>query len=120
MDARDIPDEQMSALCSQLIRLGCAYLCCWGPARERVHDIMDQEVLGSNPPDSYLGCLMTTWHSKESLAEAVDYFLACTIPDEDYAPDGCSRALTIVVGSGDWATEMERHIRSSIGSHESL
>lgn len=116
MDARGIPDDQISVFCSHLIRLGCAYLCSWGLDCERVHDIMDREVIGSNPPDSYLGCLMTTWHPKESLAKVVDYFLTCTVPDEDYSPNGCSRALAIVVGSSAWVAEIERQIRSSIPS----
>jgi hypothetical protein len=114
MDAREIPDTQISAFCSQLIRLGCAYLCTWGPDCERVHDLMDREVVGRNPPDTYLGCLMTTWHAKDSLADAVDFFLTCTDPDEDYAPNGCSRALGIVVGCDAWATEVEGYVRSSV------
>lgn len=114
MDARLLPDEQISAFCSQLIGLGCAYFCSWGPDCERVHDIMDREVTGNNPPETDLGCLMTTWHAEESLAEAVDYFLTCTIPDEEYSPRGCAHGLAIAIGSGGWATEIERHIRSSI------
>ncbi len=116
MDARSISDEQISALCSRLIQLGCAYLCSWGPDCERVHDIMDRTVIGSDPPKTYLGCLMTTCHAKESLAEAVDYFLTCTVPDGYYSPNGCTKALAVAVGSGLWATQIKQHVRASISS----
>jgi hypothetical protein len=46
MDASSIPSDELSAFCSQLIRLGCAYLCVWGPDCERVHDI----IVGTDLP----------------------------------------------------------------------
>jgi hypothetical protein len=113
MDASPIPVDELSAFCSNLIHLGCAYLCVWGPDCERVHDIMDEEVVGDNPPVTDLGCLMTTWHAKESLGEAVDFFLTCTVPDEEYAPNGCPYGLVVTVGSIDWATQIEQRIRLS-------
>ena len=67
---------------------------------------MDEQVIGDDPPATYIGCLMTTWHAKESLVEAVDFFLACTIPDEEYAPPGCRHGLAVAVGSTEWATEI--------------
>jgi hypothetical protein len=113
IDANSIETHGLSAFCSRLIDLGCAYFCAWGPDCERVHDIMDEQVIGENPPATDIGCLMTTWHAKESLAEAVDFFLTCTVPDEEYAPDGCRYGLAVVVGSTDWATNIERHLRQS-------
>jgi hypothetical protein len=113
MDASSIPIDELSAFCSHLIDLGCAYFCVWGPDCERVHDIMDEEVIGDNPPATDLGCLMTTWHARESLAEALDFFLTCTIPDEAYAPNGCPYGLAIPVGSADWTAKIDRHIRLS-------
>lgn len=109
MDASSIPSDELSAFCSQLIRLGCAYLCVWRPDCERVHDIMDKQVIGDDPPATYIGCLMTTWHAEESLVEAVDFFLTCTIPDEEY---GCRHGLAVVVGSTEWVTEVEHQIRA--------
>jgi hypothetical protein len=87
IDASSIETHELSAFCSRLIDLGCAYYCTWGPDCERVHDIMDQQVIGENPPATDIGCLMTTWHAQESLAEAVDFFLTWTVPDEEYAPE---------------------------------
>jgi hypothetical protein len=113
IDASSIESHELSAFCSRLIDLGCAYFCTWGPDCERVHDIMDEQVIGRNPPATDVGCLVTTWHAKESLAEAVDFFLTCTEPDEEYAPAGCGHGLAVVVGSTDWATNIERHLGQS-------
>jgi hypothetical protein len=74
---------------------------------------MDEEVIGDDPPTTDIGCLMTTWHAKESLAEAVEFFLTCTVPDEEYAPVGCAYGLAVSVGSTEWATKIEHRLRSS-------
>jgi hypothetical protein len=113
IDASPIETDGLSAFCSRLIDLGCAYFCTWGPDCERVHDIMDEQAIGENPPATDIGCLMTTWHAKESLAKAVNYFLTCTVPDEEYAPAGCGYGLAVVVGPTDWVTNIERHLRQS-------
>jgi hypothetical protein len=71
---------------------------------------MDEEVVGDNPPQSYLGCVMTTWHANDSLEEALDFFLSSAYPDETYAPNGCDRALIFSIGSDDWNTAIERYV----------
>jgi hypothetical protein len=114
MDASSISTDELSSFCSHLIGLGCAYFCVWGPDCERVHDIMDEEVIGDEPPATDIGCLMTTWHAKEPLVKAVDFFLICTLPDEEYAPAGCPYGLAITVGSTEWATEIHQHLRRTM------
>jgi len=71
---------------------------------------MDGEVVGENPPDTYVGCVMTTWHEKESLIDALEYFFDCTEPDSDFAPNGCDWALIISVGSPGWDEAVERYV----------
>ena len=115
-NANSIPTDELSVFCSRLIALGCAYFCAWGPGCERVHDIMDELALGDHPPETDIGCLMTTWHAKESLAEAVDFFLTSTVPDEEFAPSGCSFGLAVASGSADWAAQIERHLRDQIAA----
>lgn len=114
MDASPISSDALAGFCSQLIDRGCAYFCAWGPDCERLHDIMDQRVIGDNPPETDIGCLMTTWHARESLAEAVDFFLTCTVPDEEYAPAGCPFGLAVAIGSPSCAIAMEEHIRRGL------
>jgi len=111
MDARPIPREALWRFCSHLIDLGCAYFCAWGPDCERVHDIMDEQAIGDNGSAADIGCLMTTWHAKESLLEAIEFFRTCTIPDEEYAPSGCPHGLVIAIGSTEWAVTIEQCVR---------
>ncbi len=110
MDATAYTATVLREFCGHLLRSGCAYLCTWGPDCERVHDIMDQEVVGENPLETYVRCMMTTWHEKESLIGALEYFFDCTLPDSDFAPNGCEWAVIISVGSPGWGGAVERYV----------
>jgi hypothetical protein len=110
MDATASTPGDLGTFCGYLLRSGCAYLCAWGPGCERVHDIMDEVIVGENPPQTYVGCVMTTWHAKDSLQDALEYFLECTVPDSDYAPNGCDWALIISVGAPAWDATIERYV----------
>lgn len=114
MDARNVRDEGLCDFCSRLLHLGCAYLCSWGPDCERVHDRMDDMVVGAHPPQTYLGCVMTTWHADDSLQSALDFFLNCTEPDKEYAPDGCDLAVIVCVGSSEWKGAIEHHVAARV------
>jgi hypothetical protein len=114
MDATGLRADELGKACSRLLRLGCAYFCTWGPDCERVHDIMDEEDMKLNPSPSDLGCVMTTWHAKESLKEALDSFLDCIQPDETYAPNGCNAALIISFAGNDWNREIEQYITAKM------
>jgi len=46
---------------------------------------------------------MTTWHAKESLDDALFFFLNSTCPDEYY--EGSTKcSLAIVIGNKEWST----------------
>jgi hypothetical protein len=60
MDGRTASDDQLRSFCRRLLQQGCCYFCAWGPDSERVHDLMDEDVRGDNPPETYIGCVMTT------------------------------------------------------------
>jgi hypothetical protein len=113
MDARAVGGDELRSFCLHLLRIGCAYFCAWGPDCERVHDTMDAEIVGDDPPATYIGgCVMTTWHTDESLQEVLEFFFDWTTPDEEYAPDGCASALIITAGSALWAEEIERFAKA--------
>ena len=114
MDAAQFGVKEISQFCGHLVRLGCAYLSTWGVDCERVHDIMDEIIVGDNPPETDIGCLMTTWHAKDSLEEALEFFMFCTIPDEAYAPQGCEVGLIITIGSDTWAPAIERFVTECV------
>jgi hypothetical protein len=113
LNAKSLPPDEIGRFCSRLLDLGCAYFCAWGTESERVHDIMDEMVVGGNPPASNAGCLMTTWHARESLEDALDFFLNCTQPDEEFAPSGCKAAVIIsIAGAGQ-----DREITQYVSGH---
>lgn len=103
--------NELGRFCSRLLQLGCAYLCTWGSDCERVHDIMDEQVIGSDPPRTYLGCVMTTWHTNDTLKDVLRYFLDCAQPDEEYAPHGCKVGLIVSLGSSKWNRAIEQYVR---------
>jgi hypothetical protein len=115
MDAKHIPVDVIGKFCSRLLDLGCAYLCTWGPDCERVHDIMDELVVGNNPPESDVGDVMTTWHADDLLEEALAFFLFATEPDKTYAPNGCEVALIMSIGSDHWKVAIEQYVSDQIG-----
>lgn len=107
-DSTDATVDEVSDLASSLLANGASYVCAWGPGCERVHDIFDEVDVertleaGSSSDD----CVMTTWHAKEQLSEALWFFLTCTTPAETY--ESTTRAaLAITIGSPEWARETE-------------
>jgi hypothetical protein len=54
------------------------YFCSWGPDCERFHDIVDEVLMEDDVgeqkfagPNS-IDVIMTTWHAKDSLEDAID------------------------------------------------
>jgi len=95
-NACDTTTEEVAALVEPLIKAGCVYFSCWGPDCERVHDIIDE-------CDPYTeSVIMTTWHEKVPIEEALWYFLNCTWPDDEFR-DSFRASIAITVGSREWA-----------------
>ncbi len=71
-----------------LVGSGCLYFIAWGIACEGWHDAVDWAVLdafdfGDVPDDKFV---MTTWHDKEPLSEALWFAGNCAFhPDVDLA-----------------------------------
>src|SRR5215210_1984284 len=64
-DATSASDTQIASYAQASVASGCAYVCCWGPDCERVHDAFDRAAADQT--------VFSTWHSAERLAEAM-YF----------------------------------------------
>lgn len=108
MDARSVSADDLGSLSVQLLRAGCVYFCAWGPDCGRVHDVMDEILVGDNPPWTSFEDIMTTWH-EDSLAEALEFFLKWTIPYNGFQVE-CRSGLVIVVGSTSWSQEIADYI----------
>jgi hypothetical protein len=114
MDATKESGTSIGVFCAKLMSLGCVYLCTWGPDCKRVHDIMDEVVVGENPPDTYVGCLMTTWHEKEPFAKALWFLFFCAEPNRDFAPAGADLDLIISIGTGQTLEELKTIIEKTL------
>ena len=93
----------------RLLRAGCVYFCVWGEDCERVHDVFDGECLDIDP------VIMTTWHSKESLDEALWFSVFNAFPDDGYW-DTTRAELAISIGRPDW----DEHIRTRLADLDAL
>ncbi len=111
-DATAVPTTKVLALARRLLQAGCVYVCCWGPGCERVHDVLDEVDLDLRPDGPIT---MTTWHSNDSLARALWFFLSCTRPNDAYV-DECRAGVGIAIGSADWAAE----VRAALSSPEAF
>lgn len=99
-DASQGTVEEVSALIDPLIKAGCVYFVCWGPSCEWVHDVIDESVVDVED------LIVTTWHSQESLEEALWYFLNVTWPGEEFE-ETCKASVGVTIGSTDWASEVK-------------
>ncbi|KQM99908.1 MULTISPECIES: hypothetical protein [Sphingomonas] len=69
----DTSQSWRNDIASWLVQSGCLYFIAWGTDCEAWHDTVDWTVLegfnfGDIPDDKFV---MTTWHDKEPLAEAL-------------------------------------------------
>ena len=95
-DGSQISDKDIARLSRRLIDTGCAYLCCWGTQCERVHDLFDTEWIenGFDPESS--DTIMTTWHTKDSLDDFIEYAVWFTEPTGKYQKQ-CNSVVAIVI-----------------------
>jgi len=96
-DATSISDLKIREVSKALLDQGCCYFCAWGPDCERVHDQFDSQ---REVPE--LNCVMTTWHAKDGLREALDFFVYCTWPADGFA-NSTVDWIAVSVGDEDWA-----------------
>jgi hypothetical protein len=106
-DARELSDELIRGVAKTAMDQGLAYLCAWGPDCERVHDVfdfaeIDKEILEpESDPDSVV---MTTWHAKDSLREAIWYFKVSAFGAGRF--ESCRIWLAVNVGHPDLSSEI--------------
>lgn len=104
-DARDVSTDAIAGAAERLLAAGLICICVWGPDCERAHDIFDEVHAGdgSTTPDF---TLMSTWHSDESLEEALWFFIESAFPPGTEV--ATTSYLAITVGSSDWAAAVQR------------
>jgi hypothetical protein len=112
-DATSIAEQTILDAGEKLLSAGMVYACVWGPDCERVHDLLDAAILKNNPSESDADVVITTWHSKDTIKEAVWFFMNCAWPAPAYE-QACSSWVAAVIGSPEW----EQLVREAILSGE--
>lgn len=75
MNANGVADASVLQGAKKLLARGLACLCAWGPDCERIHDLFDAAAKDTNSLLSGDDVIMTTWHARESLEEALWFFV---------------------------------------------
>lgn len=109
--------ESLSEFAESALKQGMVYFCAWGPDCERFHDVVDEVILGDdlgkrlfkgpNTQDT----VMTTWHARDTLDDALDFFLNFACPTDGFAADS-DYWLAICINNSDWATAIRRQLES--------
>ena len=109
-DARVIEASVIATFANSIIDQGIAYLCAWGPDCEPVHDIFDEvHVMREIDEKGEYPHVMTTWHTDESLDEALWYMLNSAYPEEVFAQT-CRVDLAVSVANDQWAAHIQRRL----------
>ena len=107
-DTSQEPVGRISDFAIAALSTGVVYLCAWGNGCERFHDIVDECIADADlelrkfvrPNDKDV--VMTTWHSQETLEDALDFFASCAVPTNGFAEDSDFR-IVACVGHPEWA-----------------
>jgi hypothetical protein len=103
--------DEISHFSEAALTRGMVYFCGWGPGCERFHDIVDQVIVGDSKwvPSTDL-TVMTTWHERDTLEGALDFFATCAVPSKGYLADSNYR-LVVCVGRPEWAATATRFLK---------
>ena len=112
-DASKTADQQIYSFIEQLLQKGMVYMCAWGPDCERVHDIADSVIIEKELECDVQNTIMTTWHSNESLDEALWSALFTTWPAKAFETT-CNSATIIIINNDAWL----KHIWQRLSNFE--
>jgi len=113
-DTLETPADSICAFAIAALHAGMVYFSAWGRGCERFHDVVDEclaepglNVVGTTAND----VVMTTWHDKDSLDEALNFFATCTVPTDGFSEDS-DLGLVVCVGHPEWAASARRFLRA--------
>ena len=119
-DANKITTDSIYDFAQKVVEFGVAYVCVWGKDCERTHDIFDEflvmrEIERGKP----LPHIMTTWHTKDSLDEALWFALNVTIPD-DALIESCGSVVVASVANQEWNAHLQKRLANLRQFNEEL
>ncbi len=104
--------DTIARVAGHFLASGLIQVCVWGPDCQRVHDIFDEVHVGDGGVEPGF-TLMSTWHSDDSIEEALWYFIEYAFPLDTEIET--TSYLAVVVGSNDWAATVENAL-SNLGA----
>jgi hypothetical protein len=110
-DAVTASVDEISSVARKLLDAGAVYISTWGQDCGRVHDIIDEVIVGPEPTDSEGPVVMTTWHEREELEEAIWFVLVAAVPDQEFQTE-CAATLAIAIGSPMAAAQVRKAFES--------
>lgn len=109
--------ETISDFALQALNHGMVCFSVWGPDCRRFHDIMDEVTVDDELGDrKYVGpndydTIMTDWHEKVTLEEAIDFFVNLAYPTGGFEA-GSNYWLAISVGNEEWARTIRQKLNT--------
>ena len=76
--------DELGVWASRALGQGMVFCAVWGPGCEVVDDVVDWAVLERDQFRTDTPVFLTTWHPRESLAEAIEFFAKTAIPAAEY------------------------------------
>lgn len=106
-DGRSVGDASVMEAARRSLASGLCYFVVWGPDCERVHDLFDRVIVDEHfrGTETVENVIMTTWHERDSLDDALAFFLGAAMPADDYRVT-CRSWLAVPIGSDDWAARI--------------
>jgi hypothetical protein len=116
MDARGTEDIVILDFAREMFKKGMACLCAWGPGCERVHDLFDVIICAEVPDPTDENVIMTSWHNREPLKEALWFFANAAFATEDYCQT-CTNWVAGCVGNPKWEHTISNELRGLAKPH---
>ena len=108
-DSNNLDVDTIFEFAENLLSRAAVYFSFWGKDCERVHDIFDEAISIQYPSETEHSVRMTTWHSDESIDEALWFFLNVAFPAHDYS-NNCNAELIIVIENEEWKRHIEERV----------
>ena len=105
LDAKGIPDEDITAFATKALEQGMVYLSAWGRDAERVHDVCEEASAEWDPDSDADDAILSEWHEGEPLSQALWFSVGSAAPAMEYE-NTCGVTLVVSVGNPDWAAQM--------------
>jgi hypothetical protein len=110
---------EISEFSEAALTRGMVYFCGWGPGCERFHDIVDEIIVGDDvfghkrftPPTPH-DTVMTTWHARHTLKQALDFFATCAVPSDGYI-EHSDYWLVVCIGHPEWMAIAMRFLKAT-------